>query len=98
MVSEVTARVRIGVSAGLTLRYTGGIGRSPGSRFWAALSAACTSCSATPRSTSRENCRVITEEPPELVDDIWFRPGIWPRWRSSGAVTALVVTVGLAPG
>ena len=36
--------------------------------------------------------------PPELVDDIWSRPGIWPNWRSSGAVTALVITSGLAPG
>src|SRR5690606_2248115 len=97
-VGEVTARVRIGVSAGLTLRYTGGIGRSLGSRLWAALIAACTSCSATPRSTSSANCRVITEAPPELVEDIWLRPGIWPRRRSSGAVTALVVTEGLAPG
>src|SRR5690606_41600881 len=98
MVAEVTASVRIGVPAGLTLRYTGGIGRSLGSRLLALLSAACTSCSATPRSTSSENCRVITEAPPELVEDIWLRPGICPRWRSSGAVTALVVTDGLAPG
>ncbi|TWH09486.1 hypothetical protein L613_003700000160 [Pseudoxanthomonas taiwanensis J19] len=86
------------MSAGLTLRYTGGIGRSLGRKLEAALIAACTSCSATPRSTSSENCRVITEAPPELVEVIWFRPGIWPRRRSSGAVTALVVTAGLAPG
>src|SRR5690606_19449881 len=95
---DVTASVRIGVSAGLTLRYTGGIGRSFGRKLLAALIAACTSCSATPSSTSSANCSVITEAPPELVDDIWLRPGIWPSWRSSGAVTALVVTDGLAPG
>jgi hypothetical protein len=40
----------------------------------------------------------MTEAPPELVDDIWFNPGIWPNCRSSGAVTALVITSGLAPG
>ena len=95
---EVTAKVRIGVSAGLTLRYTGGTGRSSGRKLSAALIAACTSCSATPSATSSENCSVITDAPPELVEDICFRPGICPSCRSSGAVTALVVTSGLAPG
>ena len=47
---------------------------------------------------SRLNCSVITEAPPELAEDIWFRPGIWPNWRSSGAVTDEVITSGLAPG
>ena len=47
---------------------------------------------------SSEKRSVMTEAPPELVDDIWSRPGIWPNWRSSGAVTALVITSGLAPG
>ncbi|KAG1375010.1 hypothetical protein G6F60_015465 [Rhizopus arrhizus] len=60
--------------------------------------AACTSCSATPRDTSSENCSVITEMPLPLVDDICFKPGICPNRRSSGAVTARAVTVGLAPG
>ena len=41
---------------------------------------------------------MTTEAPPELVDDIWFRPGIWPNWRSSGAVIDEVTTSGLAPG
>ena len=41
---------------------------------------------------------MITDAPPELVDDIWFRPGIWPNCRSSGAVTDEVITSGLAPG
>jgi hypothetical protein len=41
---------------------------------------------------------VITDAPPELVDDICARPGIWPSWRSSGAVTLEVITSGLAPG
>ena len=37
---------------------------------------------------SRLNCKVMMELPNELVEVIWFRPGIWPNWRSSGAVTA----------
>ncbi len=41
---------------------------------------------------------MITEAPPELVDDICARPGSWPNCRSSGAVTELVITSGLAPG
>ncbi len=96
--SEVTASVSTGVSAGLTLLYTGGAGRSLGNRLFAPLIAACTSCSATSSATSSEKRRVITEAPPELVDDICASPGIWPNWRSSGAVTALVITSGLAPG
>ena len=38
------------------------------------------------------------DAPPELADDICARPGIWPKRRSSGAVTALAITLGLAPG
>ena len=60
--------------------------------------AACTCCSATSKPSLRSNCRVIDEAPAELVDVIWFRPGIWPNWRSSGAVTDEVMTSGLAPG
>src|SRR6476659_2947516 len=69
-VEEVNASVRIGASAGLILLYTGGFGRSCGSRFEAALMAACTSCSATSMLRSSENCRMMMELPDELVDDI----------------------------
>ena len=44
------------------------------------------------------NCSVITEAPPDEMDDIWPSPGISPNCRSSGAVTAVVITSGLAPG
>ena len=40
----------------------------------------------------------MTLAPPELVDVIWLSPGIWPNWRSSGAVTVVAITSGLAPG
>ena len=98
MVLEVIARVSTGVSAGLTLLYTGGAGKSLGSRLVAALIAACTCCSATSMFMSRLKRRVNTEAPPELVEAICVRPGICPNWRSRGAVTALVMTSGLAPG
>jgi hypothetical protein len=42
------------------------------------------------------NCSVITEAPPELVEN--RRSRAWPNWRSSGAVTDEVITSGLAPG
>ena len=60
--------------------------------------AACTCCSATSSGRLRLNCSVMTDAPPELVDDIWFSPGICPNWRSSGEVTSEVITSGLAPG
>ncbi len=40
----------------------------------------------------------MTELPDELADVIWLSPGIWPNWRSSGAVTPEAMTSGLAPG
>ena len=40
----------------------------------------------------------MIEAPAELVDIIWFRLGIWPNCRSSGAVTEDVIISGLAPG
>ena len=34
----------------------------------------------------------------ELFEVIWFKPGTCPNCRSSGAVTELAMTSGLAPG
>ena len=47
---------------------------------------------------SRMNCRMMTEQPSELVDVIWFSPGTCPNCRSSGAVTDEAITSGLPPG
>jgi len=69
-----------------------------GRRLEAPLMAACTSCSAMSMFKSSSNCSVMMELPKELVEVIWFRPGIWPNWRSSGAVTEEDITSGLAPG
>ncbi len=60
--------------------------------------AACTSASATSRLRFRSNCSVMTEAPAELLEDISFRPGIWPNDRSRGPVTVEAITSGLAPG
>src|ERR1700748_2165418 len=76
----------------------GGAGRPEGNKLPPALMAACTSCSAISSDSARLNCRVMTEEPPEEMDVISFRPGIWPNCFSSGAVTDVVITSGLAPG
>src|SRR5690242_933436 len=95
---DMSASVMTGASAGLTLLYTGGLGRSLGRKVNALLIAACTPCSATSKFKSRLNCSVTTDAPPELTDVIWLRPGIWPNCRSSGAVTEEAITSGLAPG
>ena len=57
MLSEVTASVSTGASAGFTFAYTGGAGRSAGSSEPLALIAACTSCSATSSVSSSPNCK-----------------------------------------
>ena len=87
-----------GASAGFTLLYTGGFGRSRGRNVPLAFTAACTSCSATSMLSARSNWSVMTELPKELVEVICLRPGIWPNCRSSGAVTELAITSGPAPG
>ncbi len=60
--------------------------------------AACTPCSATSSGMVRSNCSVITDAPPELEESICLSPGIWPNWRSRGAVTDEAMTSGPAPG
>ena len=48
--------------------------------------------------SARLNCSVMTEAPAELVEDIWFRPGICPNCFSSGAVIAEVIDLGARAG
>ena len=87
MLSELTARVSTGASAGFTFAYTGGAGRSAGNSEPVALIAACTSCSATSSAIFSENCNVITDTPAALVELMRSSPDIWPNCPSSGAVT-----------
>src|SRR5271170_7816697 len=96
--SEVSARIRIGASAGLTLRYVGLLGRFAGRFARAALIAACTSRAAPLMSRFKSNCSVIELEPSVLDEVISFTPAMWPSCRSSGAATDDAMISGLAPG
>ena len=97
-VSLVRARVMTGGSAGLTLLYTGGLGRSDGRRVWAELMPACTSCSATSSAMERSNCSVMTDDPAAETELICVRPEMEPSSASRGAVTTAAMTSGDAPG
>src|SRR6185295_12686802 len=96
--SDVAAMVTTGTSAGLLLLYVGGVGSPRGSRFDAALIAACTSCWAESMSRSSSNCSVICEVAALDTDVICKSDGICPSWRSSGVVTADTMVSALAPG
>ena len=74
------------------------MGSVRGSRFEAALIAACTSCSAESMSRSRVNCSVICELAALETEVRWASDGIWPSCRSSGVVTAETIVSALAPG
>ncbi len=63
-----------------------------------ALICACTSWAAASISRLSSNCKVIWLTPYELDEVISWSEGIWPKLRSSGAVTSDAITSGLAPG
>ena len=46
----------------------------------------------------RSNCKVTADSPKAEDDVIVESDGIWPSWRSSGAVTSSAIVSGLAPG
>src|SRR5262249_5009920 len=96
--SEVMESVRIGVSAGLTLLYFGGFGRSFGKKPPATLIAAWTSCAGAAIHRARADCDVIVYTLNKLVEFIEASPAICPNWRSNGVVIAETITSALAPG
>src|SRR6185369_13131325 len=96
--SEVSPRIMIGASAGLTLRYVGLAGRLTGRYVRAALIPACTSRAAKSMSRLRSNCNVIEMVPSALEEIISARPAMWPNWRSRGAATDDAMISALAPG
>src|SRR5260370_36528174 len=98
VIGEVSARSRIGASAGLTFRYVGLFGRLAGNWLRAALIAACTSRAAASISRLSANCRVTLVEPRKLVEVISVIPAMRPNCRSSGVATAEAIVSGLAPG
>src|SRR5579872_4805146 len=98
MVSEVRPSMRIGASAGFTLRQLGFRGRLFGSCPRAALMDACTSRAAASMLRFRSNCSVMLVEPSVLDEVISFTPAMRPNCRSSGVATAEAMVSGLAPG
>ena len=97
-VSEVSARITIGASAGLTFQNVGLLRRVVGKSARAALIAACTSRAAPLMSRPRPNCSTIRTDSTELMEVISVTSAILPRWRSSGAATMEATVSGLAPG
>jgi hypothetical protein len=97
-VFDVSARIRIGASAGLTLWYVGLLRKLAGKSARAALMAACTSRAAPSMSRFRPNCMVMRVEPTELDEVISVTSAIEPRCRSSGLATLVATVSGLAPG
>src|SRR5690348_734569 len=98
MVSDVSDRIMIGASAGLTLRQFGRVGRFAGNCPSAALIDACTSRAAASMLRERSNCRVMLVEPNWLVEVIWLTPAMRPNCRSRGVATEEAMVSGLAPG
>src|SRR5216684_776154 len=98
IVSEVRARKKTGVSAGLTLLYDGGVGIFGGSCRAAAAMADCTSCAAASMLRLRLNCRVTEVDPRYEADVMESRPAIVENCRSNGVATEAAIVSGLAPG
>src|SRR5262249_52467978 len=97
-VFEVSARIMIGVAAGLDLRNDGRDGRSLGRSVSAALMAACTSRAAPSILRLRSNWTEVRGEPSELPGANSVTAGISPSRRSSGAATVDAIVSGSAPG
>ena len=97
-VEEAIESTRIGASAGFTLRYVGGFGRSGGRSFAAALIAACTSRAAASTGRSRSNWITMEVPPSVLAEVISVTPEIWLKRRSSGAASDEATVAGSAPG
>ena len=95
---EVMASVRMGASAGLTLLYSGGAGQVAGQQVAARVDGRLHLLLGHVERHVERKRSVITEAPPELVDDICDSPGIWPNCRSSGAVTLRSSRPGSRPG
>jgi hypothetical protein len=95
---EVMASVRMGASAGLTLLYTGGIGRSLGSRLAAGVDGRLHLLLGHIQRHVERKAQRDDRGPARAGGRHLRQPGIWPNWRSSGAVTCEVITSGLAPG
>ena len=96
-VEELSARKRIGESAGFDLLYDGGSIPCGSCRSVLEI-AACTSCAAASMSRDRLNCSVI-DVPPWVLDEVMASsPAIVENCFSSGVATAAAIVSGFAPG
>src|SRR2546421_12869504 len=96
-VPDVSARYRIGESAGFDLLYDGGC--MPGGNCRSVLEiAACTSWAAASMSRDRVNVSVMFVLPNVLDDVMASMPAIVENCFSSGVATAAAIVCGLAPG
>src|SRR3984957_634580 len=95
---DVSASMKIGESAGFTLRYDGLFGKFVGKYPRAALIAACTSRAAASMSRFKSNCNVMLVDPSELDEVISVTAAMCPNCRSSGVATDDAMISGLAPG
>ena len=90
--------INTGASAGLTLRYDGGLVISIGKRLWARNKAACTSTAALSMSRLLLNSSVTLVLPKVLVELMTLMPSIVENSFSKGRATADAMFSGLAPG
>ncbi len=88
----------MGESAGLTLRSSGGSGRSGGSLRSEPEIADCTSWAAASMLRSRSNCSVIWVLPWLLVEVIESMPAMVENWFSRTVATAEAMVFGSPPG
>src|ERR1700752_1430417 len=96
MVVDVSARNRIGESAGLDLLYEGGW--MPGGSCRSVFEiAACTSAAASSMLRESAKVSVMFVPPSVLVDVIASMPAIVENCFSSGGATAAAMVCGLAP-
>src|SRR5205807_9363721 len=98
IVGELSARYRMGESAGFTFWNVGGVGICGGSCPPAAVIAACMSRAAPSRLRLRLNWTVMFVDPSELVDVIESMPAMVENCFSSGVATEDAIVSGLAPG
>src|SRR3954451_1547117 len=96
-VSDVSAKIIMGASAGFVLRYVGLFG-IVGNCPRAALIAAFTLRADESMLRLRSNCITTFVEPVPLDDVISVTPAIRPNCRSKGVATAEAIVSGLAPG
>ena len=90
--------INTGASAGLTLRYDGGMVISIGKRFCARNKAACTSTAALSMSRLLLNSSVTLVLPNTLVELMTLIPSMVENSFSKGRATADAIFSGLAPG